>query len=161
MACRTCSGRSRGARRDTSAGARRALARSRAPSGLSHNGGAVTSALTPTWCLPTVRASPPGRVSLHFHEWWWAGALPAPRAGEYDPWRGGGVLESPNDGIVVIDIPGAAHHLDLMFSNPGDTSEVIVLRLRNIHSSTRPMAVPGCKRHGAVSGHRAPYSHRG
>jgi len=48
--------------------------------------------------------------------------------GEYDPWRGGGVLTSPNPSLVALDIPGAAHHLDLMFSNPADTPEVLAAR---------------------------------
>eukprot|EP00193_Tetraselmis_chui_P014009 CAMPEP_0177778850 /NCGR_PEP_ID=MMETSP0491_2-20121128/16202_1 /TAXON_ID=63592 /ORGANISM="Tetraselmis chuii, Strain PLY429" /LENGTH=478 /DNA_ID=CAMNT_0019298207 /DNA_START=295 /DNA_END=1728 /DNA_ORIENTATION=+ len=44
--------------------------------------------------------------------------------GEYDPWSGGGVLESPNPSIVSLFIPRAAHHLDLMFSHHLDTAEV-------------------------------------
>lgn len=48
--------------------------------------------------------------------------------GEYDPWRGGGVISSLSDTLVAVVIPGAAHHLDLFFSNENDTDEVIAVR---------------------------------
>jgi len=44
--------------------------------------------------------------------------------GEYDPWRGGGVQEDLSDTLKAVVIPEAAHHLDLFFSNEGDTAAV-------------------------------------
>ena len=44
--------------------------------------------------------------------------------GEYDPWAGGGVNYNVSETLVAIMIPRAAHHLDLMFSDPGDTDAV-------------------------------------
>lgn len=41
-----------------------------------------------------------------------------------DPWSGGGVLKSPNDKIIVIIIPEAAHHLDLRAANANDPGSV-------------------------------------
>ena len=60
-------------------------------------------------------------------------------AGEYDPWRGGGVLESPNPTILALDIPGAAHHLDLMFPHPSDSEEVSPLTPVRIPFAVLPM----------------------
>ena len=48
--------------------------------------------------------------------------------GEYDPWRGGGVVEDLNDSLLSIVIPEAAHHLDLFFSHENDTDAVIAAR---------------------------------
>ena len=48
--------------------------------------------------------------------------------GEYDPWKGGGVLEDLNDSLKAVIIPEAAHHLDLFFSHPGDTEAVKAAR---------------------------------
>ena len=47
--------------------------------------------------------------------------------GEYDPWAGGGVprnVSAESTGLWAISIPAAAHHLDLMWSDPGDTDAV-------------------------------------
>jgi lysosomal Pro-X carboxypeptidase len=48
--------------------------------------------------------------------------------GEYDPWRGGGVVEDLNDSLRAVVIPEAAHHLDLFFSHQDDTDAVIEAR---------------------------------
>lgn len=48
--------------------------------------------------------------------------------GEYDPWRGGGVVEDLNDSLVAVVISEAAHHLDLFFSHENDTDAVIAAR---------------------------------
>lgn len=44
--------------------------------------------------------------------------------GELDPWSALGVLEPPNDNLVVIIIPGVAHHVDLRFASTTDTRAV-------------------------------------
>nr|XP_037289027.1 lysosomal Pro-X carboxypeptidase-like [Rhipicephalus microplus] len=44
--------------------------------------------------------------------------------GELDPWSALGVLEPPNDDVVVIVIPGVAHHVDLRFASPSDSRAV-------------------------------------
>ena len=36
--------------------------------------------------------------------------------GEYDPWRGGGVLQNVTNSIHAVFIDGGAHHLDSMWS---------------------------------------------
>lgn len=41
-----------------------------------------------------------------------------------DPWSGGGVLRTPNDKIIVIIIPEAAHHLDLRAANANDPGSI-------------------------------------
>jgi lysosomal Pro-X carboxypeptidase len=46
--------------------------------------------------------------------------------GEYDPWRGGGVMEDLNDLLRAMVIPKAAHHLDLFFSHEHDTDAVVI-----------------------------------
>lgn len=48
--------------------------------------------------------------------------------GEYDPWRGGGVVTQLSDSLIAVVISGAAHHLDLFFSHENDTEEVIAAR---------------------------------
>ena len=48
--------------------------------------------------------------------------------GEYDPWKGGGVVEDLNDSLIAVVIKEAAHHLDLFFSHKDDTNEVIRAR---------------------------------
>jgi len=48
--------------------------------------------------------------------------------GFLDPWSGGGVLSNVSDTVVAVMIPGGAHHLDLMWSNPQDTPDVIAAR---------------------------------
>eukprot|EP00191_Tetraselmis_sp_GSL018_P002340 CAMPEP_0177602482 /NCGR_PEP_ID=MMETSP0419_2-20121207/14888_1 /TAXON_ID=582737 /ORGANISM="Tetraselmis sp., Strain GSL018" /LENGTH=322 /DNA_ID=CAMNT_0019095961 /DNA_START=1522 /DNA_END=2487 /DNA_ORIENTATION=+ len=57
--------------------------------------------------------------------------------GEYDPWRGGGVAPTMSQGITSVVIPRAAHHLDLMFSNPNDTAEVKHVRKMQTDHITR------------------------
>ncbi|KAL3206978.1 hypothetical protein MRX96_039807 [Rhipicephalus microplus] len=48
--------------------------------------------------------------------------------GELDPWSVLGVLEPLSDNVVVLKIPGAAHHADLRFSRPSDPPEVVRAR---------------------------------
>lgn len=48
--------------------------------------------------------------------------------GELDPWSVLGVLEPPSDDVVVLMIPGAAHHADLRFARPSDPPEVVRTR---------------------------------
>jgi lysosomal Pro-X carboxypeptidase len=57
--------------------------------------------------------------------------------GEYDPWRGGGVQTSLSDSLVAFVIPEAAHHLDLFFSHPNDTQDVIAARRREVAEISR------------------------
>jgi lysosomal Pro-X carboxypeptidase len=61
--------------------------------------------------------------------------------GEYDPWRGGGVVDVDdadlNDSLIAFVIPKAAHHLDLFFSHPNDTKEVIAARRREVNEIRR------------------------
>lgn len=47
-----------------------------------------------------------------------------------DPWSGGGVLAAVTGApsLTIINIPGAAHHLDLRTSNPGDTQALKAAR---------------------------------
>lgn len=40
--------------------------------------------------------------------------------GLQDPWHGGGVLANLSDTLLAVIIPNGAHHIDLMFSDPGD-----------------------------------------
>ena len=49
--------------------------------------------------------------------------------GSYDLWKGGGVSESLSESLLAIVIPGAAHHVDLFFSDPGDTDVIKEERL--------------------------------
>ena len=50
--------------------------------------------------------------------------------GEYDPWAGGGVRVNASSAraLYAITIAEAAHHLDLMFSDPADTDAVRAAR---------------------------------
>uniref|UniRef100_A0A2A4JVP4 Lysosomal Pro-X carboxypeptidase n=1 Tax=Heliothis virescens TaxID=7102 RepID=A0A2A4JVP4_HELVI len=48
-----------------------------------------------------------------------------------DPWTGGGILDSLSDTVRAVVIIDAAHHLDLMPSNPSDPEPVKIAR--NIH----------------------------
>ena len=48
--------------------------------------------------------------------------------GEYDPWRSGGVLRNLSSTLVAVEVPGGAHHLDLMFANPKDPAPVRAAR---------------------------------
>lgn len=48
--------------------------------------------------------------------------------GLIDPWRGGGILKSPNDKIEIITIANAPHVFDLRASNPNDPESVRVAR---------------------------------
>ena len=40
--------------------------------------------------------------------------------GKQDPWHGGGIMANVSDTVVSVVIPNGAHHIDLMFSDPGD-----------------------------------------
>lgn len=53
--------------------------------------------------------------------------------GELDPWAALGVLEPPSEDVVVLLIPGAAHHLDMRFARPSDSVELV--RARNIEKN--------------------------
>jgi len=61
--------------------------------------------------------------------------------GEYDPWRGGGMVDvddaDRNNSLIAFVIPKAAHHLDLFFSHPNDTKEVIAARRREVNEIRR------------------------
>mmetsp|Transcript_8719 Transcript_8719/g.13620 ORF Transcript_8719/g.13620 Transcript_8719/m.13620 type:complete len:484 (+) Transcript_8719:1-1452(+) len=48
--------------------------------------------------------------------------------GEYDPWRGGGVMDDLSESLLAFVIPQAAHHLDLFFSHENDTDAVVAAR---------------------------------
>lgn len=48
--------------------------------------------------------------------------------GEFDPWSVVGVLEPPSDNVVVLLIPGVAHHVDLRFARPNDSPELVRAR---------------------------------
>ncbi|QDZ21254.1 serine carboxypeptidase [Chloropicon primus] len=48
--------------------------------------------------------------------------------GEYDPWRGGGVLYNVTESIHAIFIDGGAHHLDFMWSTKYDPPSVLQAR---------------------------------
>ena len=48
--------------------------------------------------------------------------------GEYDPWRAGGVLRNLSSTLVAVEVPGGAHHLDLMFADPQDPAPVRAAR---------------------------------
>ncbi len=49
--------------------------------------------------------------------------------GELDPWSTGGVTETLSDTLPAIIIKAAGHHMDLFFSNPQDTDDVVQARL--------------------------------
>ncbi|XP_077500595.1 lysosomal Pro-X carboxypeptidase-like [Amblyomma americanum] len=49
--------------------------------------------------------------------------------GELDPWSAVGIQEPPTDDVVLITIPGAAHHVDLRFAAPTDTPAVRQARI--------------------------------
>jgi len=48
--------------------------------------------------------------------------------GEYDPWHNGGILANLSDTVVAVVIPNGAHHIDLMFSDPADTADIVAAR---------------------------------
>ena len=48
--------------------------------------------------------------------------------GLMDPWHGGGILKNLSDSILAVTIPNGAHHIDLMFSNPADTPDILAAR---------------------------------
>jgi len=56
--------------------------------------------------------------------------------GLLDPWSSGSVLHSTQDmqerGIYVMNISTGAHHVDLMFSNPGDSDEIRSVRRKQM-----------------------------
>ena len=45
--------------------------------------------------------------------------------GLYDPWHGGGVLQSVSSSVLAVVIPEGAHHLDLMWSHADDPPSVL------------------------------------
>lgn len=49
--------------------------------------------------------------------------------GELDPWSALGIHEPPSDEVVVLEIPGAAHHTDLRFAGPADSEAVKQARI--------------------------------
>ncbi|CAB3240100.1 unnamed protein product [Arctia plantaginis] len=57
--------------------------------------------------------------------------------GMKDPWTGGGILDSLSDTIYAEVIPDAAHHLDLMPSNPNDPEPVKMTREMHKEHITR------------------------
>ncbi len=48
--------------------------------------------------------------------------------GEYDPWKGGGVLKNITDSLHAVYIDGGAHHLDFMWSTKQDPQAVLQAR---------------------------------
>ncbi|XP_008842416.1 lysosomal Pro-X carboxypeptidase isoform X2 [Nannospalax galili] len=48
--------------------------------------------------------------------------------GDLDPWSGGGVTKNITDTLVAINIPDAAHHLDLRANTAFDPSSVLLAR---------------------------------
>jgi len=48
--------------------------------------------------------------------------------GEYDPWKGGGVMKNITDSLHAVYIEGGAHHLDFMWSTKKDPEAVLVAR---------------------------------
>lgn len=52
--------------------------------------------------------------------------------GDLDPWSGGGVTKDVTDTLVAINIPDAAHHLDLRAKNSLDPSSVVLARLLEV-----------------------------
>ncbi|GMI25703.1 hypothetical protein TeGR_g1596 [Tetraparma gracilis] len=84
-------------------------------------------------CYESVGASP--YPENHITKEWGVEADWAERAsnivwsqGEYDPWKGGGVQTNLSSTLLSVVIPESAHHLDLFFSNEGDTDAVKAAR---------------------------------
>ncbi|KAJ1623328.1 serine carboxypeptidase S28-domain-containing protein [Pavlovales sp. CCMP2436] len=48
--------------------------------------------------------------------------------GELDPWKGGGVLQNVSSSVQSFVIPEMGHHVDLFFSQPGDTAPLRAVR---------------------------------
>ena len=48
--------------------------------------------------------------------------------GLLDPWSSGGVMHTVSPSLPAIIIPNGAHHVDLRFSNPADTSDIRAAR---------------------------------
>ena len=49
--------------------------------------------------------------------------------GLLDPWSAYGFTTNISDHLLVLVLPNGAHHVDLMFSNPGDTSDITEARV--------------------------------
>ena len=51
--------------------------------------------------------------------------------GSYDPWGSAGIVVSPAPArsLISLTMAGAAHHLDLMFSDPADPADVTQARI--------------------------------
>lgn len=60
--------------------------------------------------------------------------------GLYDPWSSGGVTRNVSATAVAVLIPGGAHHLDLMFSDPRDPPEVRAARAEELAHMRRWVA---------------------
>lgn len=50
--------------------------------------------------------------------------------GEKDPWRVGGVVQSPNPSVEVMVIEGGAHHQEFRFADSRESPAVQVARDR-------------------------------
>ena len=48
--------------------------------------------------------------------------------GRFDPWGAGGVLHNVSASLTAVLIPNGAHHVDLMFSDPADTLDIVAAR---------------------------------
>ena len=69
--------------------------------------------------------------------------------GEYDPWRGGGVLQNVTNSIHAVFIDGGAHHLDFMWSTKLDPPSVLNARAEE-RSIIQGWIAEGYKRRGAA-----------
>ena len=68
--------------------------------------------------------------------------------GQFDPWRGGGVVEDLSDSLRAFVISEAAHHLDLFFSHVNDTDAVIAARAFEVHEMRKWVAEKKRKERG-------------
>lgn len=62
--------------------------------------------------------------------------------GELDPWSTGGVTTTLSDSLPAIIIKQAGHHMDLFFSNPADTDDVIQARLFEVKTIQQWLTIP-------------------